>query len=538
MGFFMRNMVQVIFALLTMVQIGLAETIVLSNGASFEAKIDSVIDGYHILEIPQSQIAQVRYGSPDYIRFINNTDVSTQVLKFVENKYYIKVKNSQIGGVDLVPAGQNAASSASKIKSLGAENTSGYLFRMHGSNTIGAKLAPALVKRYLADLGAENITEKEKAKEEMEIAAKLDGKEIKVEINSHGSTTGFGDLENSLCDIGMASRRIKDKEVKALSTYGDMKSIENEHVIAIDGVAIFVNQKNSVFRLNTTQIKDIYTGSITDWSQVGGEKAPITLYARDNKSGTWDTFNSLIMNEQPLDASTKRYEDNTKLSEDVSADVNGIGFGGLPYILNSKELAISDGEMTIRPDKFTVATEDYPLSRRLYLYTKKDASKHIKDFIEFVLSSEGQKIVDEINFIDLNIKEFKPIVTEEMPTQYRNLAQKLTRLSTNFRFETNSKNLDNKAKRDLVRVVKYLKDNKFTPQNIYLVGFTDNVGSAETNVILSQNRAKSLLHTLKEKGVAIDSKNIVGIGEDYPVANNSDDKGRNKNRRVEIWVKK
>ena len=146
--------------------------------------------------------------------------------------------------------------------------------------------------------------------------------------------------------------------------------------------------------------------------------------------------------------------------------------------------------------------------------------------------------MDKINFIDLNIKEFKPIITDEMPTQYRNLAQKLTRLSTNFRFETNSKNLDNKAKRDLVRVVKYLKENQFTPQNIYLVGFTDNVGSAETNVILSQNRAKSLLHTLKDKGVAIDSKNIVGIGEDYPVANNSDDKGRNKNRRVEIWVKK
>ena len=96
----------------------------------------------------------------------------------------------------------------------------------------------------------------------------------------------------------MASRRVKDKEVVALQRFGNMKSMSNEHVIAIDGVAVFVNQKNPIFKLDTMQIKDIYKGTIHNWAKVGGENGEINLYARDKQSGTWDTFNKLILNKE------------------------------------------------------------------------------------------------------------------------------------------------------------------------------------------------------------------------------------------------
>jgi len=530
---YIHNIVRLVLLSIMMIQVSMGDTIKLSNGASFEAKVFSIEDGYHVFEIPESQITQVRYGTPDYVRFSNNTDVSTTIVKFVENNYYIRIKNSDISSTSHL-----SASSLNNNQTTKPNDMKDFILSMHGSNTIGASLAPALVKGYLESIGAKDVSDVQKAKEEKEVMATLNGKKIKIRIHAHGSTTGFEDLAQVRCDVTMSSRRIKPEEVTMLAKFGDMKSIENEHIIAIDGVAIFVNQKNSIFRLSTGQIKDIYTGVINDWSQIGGKSGKINLYARDEKSGTWDTFNSLILNKLQISKNAKRYEDNKKLSDDVSMDIDGIGFGGLPYILNTKELAVSDGEMTIKPDKFTVATEDYPLSRRLYLYNKGNASKFVKGFIAFVLSAQGQKIVDNENFIDLNIKEFKPIISDEMPTEYKNLAKELTRLSTNFRFETNSKNLDNKALRDLSRVVKYLQDNQFKPENIYLIGFADNVGSAEKNKILSEKRAKSVLYSIKSEGVIIAPENIIGIGEDYPVANNADEMGRDKNRRVEIWVRK
>ncbi len=536
---FLPIIARVLLMFALMIQAGMGESIKLGNGASFEAGVHSIENGSHIFKIHKSQILQVKYGTPDYVRFANNTDVSTQIVKFVDNNYYLKIRNSDIKSIDSSAPSESQPGTTDAKDTAAAPAASGdYLFRIHGSNTIGAELAPALIKGYLASIGATNITQSEKAKEEQEIYAILDGKEIKIEVHAHGSSTGFKDIAKDSCDIAMASRRIKSEEAQKLSAHGDMRSPQNEHIIAIDGVAVFVNKKNPIFRLTTNQIKDIYTGTVTDWSQVGGEKGAIKVLARDENSGTWDTFNTLIMNELPLAQSATRYEDNKKLSDDVSGDINAIGFGGLPYILDTKELAISDGEMTIKPDKFTVATEDYPLARRLYLYTTDASSKVVKDFVEFVLSSKGQEIVDATNFIDLNIKEFHPIITDEMPTDYKNLAKELTRLSTNFRFEPNSRNLDNKALRDLERVVKYLKEGSFPAQNIYLIGFADNLGSAEKNLILSKERAKSVLYYFKSKGILITPDNIIGIGEDYPVANNADANGRDKNRRVEIWVRK
>ena len=411
---------------------------------------------------------------------------------------------------------------------------SAFLFRIHGSNTIGSKLAPALVKGYLKEKGATHIKEIEINDEDKEIhALTKNGKKIKVEIKAHGSSTGFQDLNQNLCDIAIASRRIKDSEKKLLKRFGNMKDIENEHIIAIDGIAMLVNKNNPIKSLSIQQIQDIYRGKITNWNQISQREGKINCYARDKNSGTWDTFNTLVLHKNHLTNNVKRYQNNTKLSEDISKDINGIGFGGIPYILNTKALAIKESNTVISPNTFTIATEDYPLSRRLYMYNTDNIKKSINTFIEFTLSSKGQKIVNKINFVDLNIKEFTLDKNQKVPRKYKKLVKNLTRLSTSFRFEDDSESLDNKALRDIHRISNYLKKHHIYKKDIYLIGFTNNRSYKSINKIYSLKKAKSISYGLTYNNIFIHKKNIIGCGQCYPIA-----KSHTKNRRVEVWIRR
>ena len=122
--------------------------------------------------------------------------------------------------------------------------------------------------------------------------------------------------------------------------------------------------------LNKEQIAQVFSGAITDWAKVHGSGGQINLYARDDKSGTYDTFKTLVLGPAPLAGSAKRFEDSRALSDAVAADAGGIGFVGLPYVHDAKAIAVSEtGTRALLPNRLTIATEDYPLSRRLFLYT-------------------------------------------------------------------------------------------------------------------------------------------------------------------------
>ena len=197
---------------------------------------------------------------------------------------------------------------------------------------------------------------------------------------------------------------------------------------------------------------------MNDWSLIGGKSGKINVYARDEKSGTWDTFKGIVLGKSALISSAKRYEDSTALSNDVAGDINGIGFIGLPYVINAKAIAVSDGAEPIVPDRFTIATEDYPLSRRLFFYVPDNSTNaYAKSFVEFALSEEGQVLVAETGFVDLNIRLTRPDKSHEFSAQYRKMTEKADRLPVNFRFRKNSYEPDNKALRNLSRIVKYLK---------------------------------------------------------------------------------
>ncbi len=261
----------------------------------------------------------------------------------------------------------------------------------------------------------------------------------------------------------------------------------------------------------------------------------IEIHARDDKSGTYDTFKSLVLGEEtPLSGEAIRHESNSKLSDTVSDNPLAIGFTGLPYILKSKALALADmSSPPIFPDNNTVATEDYALSRRLYLYTPaKPVNKHTKSFIDFALSTIGQQLVADSGFVDQNIKTFVVKNQEQLPPQrpevvqqIENITKKSERATLNFRFHPNSTRLDNRAERDLLRLSNMMKNAP--ERQIILIGFSDSVGDYEANMALSAKRAQVLHDRLRQLELKNGIK-ILGGGEELPVASNINDKGKEK----------
>ena len=296
-------------------------------------------------------------------------------------------------------AGCSAAAAAAAPVSL--------ILRLHGSNTIGEKLAPALAEAYLKLKGAAATQEVETAADEHQVlsTAPVGGSRLGIEVYAHGSATAFKDLGAQATDLGMASRRVKPGEAAQLAPVdGDLTSPSSEHVLGLDGVAVIVNPANPVQSLSIEQAGKIFSGEISDWSAVGGAPGSIAIFARDDKSGTYDTFKALVLDPLGLKLlpAAHRYESSSDLSDAVSADASGIGFIGLPYVRRSKVLGISagSGNPPIVPTQFTVGTEDYPLSRRLYLYLPgKTPSKEAADFVEYALSDAGQDVVKQIGFV-------------------------------------------------------------------------------------------------------------------------------------------
>jgi phosphate transport system substrate-binding protein len=424
------------------------------------------------------------------------------------------------------------------------------ILRIHGSNTVGAQLAPDLAAALLKKLGADSVKKIEitpgvETNVEGHFSAADQTKVI--EVRAHGSSTAFSCLKNGTCDIGMASRKIKEDEAQSLADLGDMTGSGSEHVLAMDGVAVIVNTANTAAaKMDFTALADVFSGKIANWSQLGGKDAPIAIHARDEKSGTHDTFQSIVLGKRALAASAVRYESNEALSAAVSADVNAIGYCGLPYVKHNKVLAIADGASPVRPTVFTVATEDYPVSRRLYLYAPapQENTSYAQQFIAFALGSEGQTQVKQHRFIDLTIaaEEFAVEMPDDSSPQiakYLSAVRGAQRLSANFRFKGETLELDNRALRDIERMAIFLAGNKEIT-TLVLAGFSDRqAGMDSTQTLdLSCKRAEAVkAAALKSLPQGVKISDVLCVGDAVPVASNDSERGREKNRRVEVWVK-
>ncbi len=225
-------------------------------------------------------------------------------------------------------------------------------------------------------------------------------KDIEVSITGGGSGTGIAALLNGTTDICMASREIKDKEMKMAAE----KNISpREFVVARDGIAVVVNPGNPLNEATVEQIGKIYTGQYTNWKHLGGPDQDIIILSRESSSGTYVFFQEHVLDKKDYTPKARLMPATASIIQTVKEDKWAIGYVGLGYALKAGEevkiLAVDDGSGPVLPNMETVKSEEYSISRPLYLYTNGNPAGSAKQFIDFCLSPQGQQIVEQTGYI-------------------------------------------------------------------------------------------------------------------------------------------
>lgn len=240
-----------------------------------------------------------------------------------------------------------------------------------GSDTLGAKLVPMLAEEY-----------------------KAANPGVSFEIAAEGSTTGIAAITDGTAQIGMSSRRAKPTEISAAAAKGvTMKPI----IVAYDGMAVIVHVNNSVKELTKAQVEKIFTGDVTDWSEIGGSPGKISIYTRNTSSGTYSDWKELAMKKRDYAGSAQKLAGNEQIVSEVANNPNGVGYVGLAYIKEPGIHVVSIEGHT--PTKEEVHSKTYPYARPTFYYTNGEATGEAAKFIEFTLGEEGQKIVEKVGFI-------------------------------------------------------------------------------------------------------------------------------------------
>jgi len=219
-----------------------------------------------------------------------------------------------------------------------------------------------------------------------------------IQVTGGGSGVGISALINGTTDICNASRPMKNSERDKLKQRYNSLGVEIK--VAKDGLSLYLNEQNRVSELSIDQLKQIYTGKITNWKQVGGNDAKIIVYGRENSSGTYVYFKDNVLGGADYTPSMQSLPGTAAVVNAVSKDKNAIGFGGAAYAKGIKFAAVKkdDKSSGYLPTAENVKSGNYPITRFLYMYTRSKPTGEIKEFVDWVLSSEGQAIVSKVGY--------------------------------------------------------------------------------------------------------------------------------------------
>lgn len=224
-----------------------------------------------------------------------------------------------------------------------------------------------------------------------------------ISVTGGGTGTGIAAFLNGTTDLVNASRPMKEAEIAQAKAKG-LEPVQ--HDVAVDGLAIAVHQNNPIKSLTMQQLSDIYTGKISDWGQVGGNPGKIVVLSRESSSGTYVFFREHVMDDQPYRPDAQLLPSTRAIEQELSGNVNAIGYGGEAYFKgkpNIKVLPISaaPGKPAVYPSNENVISGQYPVARKLYVYSAGTPSGLAAEFIEFCRGPEGQKIVEQIGYVPL-----------------------------------------------------------------------------------------------------------------------------------------
>lgn len=219
--------------------------------------------------------------------------------------------------------------------------------------------------------------------------------DVFISVRGGGSGVGISDIIMGRVDMANASRAIKTSEIKQAKENG-VNPVGT--IIANDGIAIIVNPSCGLTDITKEQVKKIFTGEINNWKQLGGASMPIVAISRDVASGTFEVFKELVLKGSKVKDDALLLASNNAVATNVADTPGAIGYVGFGFLSDKVKALKVEG---IAPTEKSVNDKSYSISRPLYVYTNGTPKGEIKDFLEFILSDEGQKIVKETGYIPL-----------------------------------------------------------------------------------------------------------------------------------------
>ena len=248
-----------------------------------------------------------------------------------------------------------------------------------GSDTLGAKMVPQVAEAFRAVNSG-----------------------VVFEIAAEGSTTGIAAITDSTADIGMSSRRARPTEISAALAKGvTMKPI----VVSYDAMAVIVNEANPVTKLTLRQVEQIFAGDVKDWSAVGGSAGAFSIYTRNTSSGTYQDWKDLAMKKRDYASSSQKMAGNEQIAAEVGKNPSGIGYVGIAYThapgVRVVGIVLKDGKMVL-PAVETVHDKTYPYARPNFFYTNGEPTGLAAQFVEYLLSADGQAIVAKSGFVPIS----------------------------------------------------------------------------------------------------------------------------------------
>lgn len=380
-----------------------------------------------------------------------------------------------------------------------------------GSNTIGSILAPRLILGYLNNANAyakKIISTCDGIR--TRISSIIGRENIIFDIISTGSEDGWQALSNGKADIAMSSEQwINQKPTRVL-----------EVTIARDRVAVIVNPLNPLSEIPNDRLGAVFGGTIRDWNDLGvhlgdGKDTAINVYSRRKGSGTLAEFEQLAHLKVNISIATI-VDTHLQLAHRVAADIKGIGFVALPYAKLTKELSVIDS-----------ARQSIGFNRELYLYYY-PRSGDVDNFIEFVKDSKGQQTIGDVGFLPVRST---PPPGSSGPLGYdceRSILPGATKVEAKIYFDFGSYSIIDRI--NLTNVIKHIPREA---REIWIIGFTDSLGSRELNQKLSEKRAETVAGYLSAQGISNVKKYSCG----ERLYGNDTEAGRRLNRTVEIWYR-
>lgn len=379
-----------------------------------------------------------------------------------------------------------------------------------------------------------------------------------VEILDSDRASAFDQLFRGDVDLVVSSEPISQVDYdRFASAFGvDMRSGAGETVIGIDATGFIVHASNELSSVTKELAAGIFSGDVVSWEEDNVAKSglvgPIKALAQVRVLGVNGDYT--IRPDLILNASAEVVD----LVEVTPLSI-GIANAAVIEEAGHRTLAIEECGIVYDADEFILRTEDHPLARRLFLYSNPAKGNRFRNaFLFFATSETGQDLISrhaldlDVAFSGLEQTRERIAIIESQPAESLSLKADLIdtiddarRLSTTFRFRFDSPELrlDQHAARDLANLIRLSQSEQIDPRRLMLLGFADADGEASYNKVLSLERAQAIAKRLRTYGIDVPEANILGFGEEAPIACNTrpdgieDEDGKARNRRVEIWLR-